>query len=59
MTIYMLPFRGLSTMAKELMAKELMAKELMAASRIMQSSSNELGTLVSGKEKCKQAKTDA
>ena len=31
-------------------------KELMAAIRLMQSSSNELNTLVSGKAKCKQQK---
>ena len=33
-----------------------LAKKLMAATRIMQSSSNELSTQVSGKAKCKQAK---
>ena len=35
-----------------------MAKELTAATRLMQSSSNELRTLVSVKAKCKQAKAD-
>ena len=33
-----------------------MAKELMAATRIMQSFSYELSTLVSDKAKCKQSK---
>ena len=41
-----LPSRGLSTLVKE----------LTAASQVMQSSSNELRTLLSGNAKCKQAK---
>ena len=41
MTIYTLPPRGLSTLVKE----------FTAATRMMQSSSNELSTLVSGKAK--------
>ena len=40
------PTRGLSTLANE----------LMAATHVMQSSSNELSPLVSGKAKCKQTK---
>ena len=46
MTIYKLLTRGLSTLAKELIVD----------SRIMQSFSDELSTLVSGEAKCKQAK---
>ena len=42
----MLPSEGLSTMAKG----------LMPATRIIQSCSNELSTLVSSKAKCKQTK---
>ena len=34
----------------------ILVKELTAATRVMQSSSNELSTLVSGKAKCKQMK---
>ena len=36
----------------------ILVKELTAATLVMQSSSNELITLVSDKEKCKQAKAD-
>ena len=42
----MFPPEGLSTLAKE----------LTATTRIMQNSSNELSTLISGKAKCKQMK---
>ena len=45
--IYMPPYQGLSTPAKE----------LTAATHVMQSSSNELSILVSVKAKCKQMKT--
>ena len=44
MTIYTLPTGVLSTLAKE----------LTVVIRLMQSSSKELSTLVSGKAKCKQ-----
>ena len=46
MTIYMLPSWGLS----------ILLKKLTAVTHVMQSSSNELSTLVSGKAKCKQMK---
>ena len=48
MTIYTLSPRGLSTVGKE----------LKAATRVMQSSSNELSSPVSDSVKCKQTKVD-
>ena len=48
MTIYTLPSRGLSTLAKE----------LTAATHVMQNSSNELSNLVSDCAKCKQTKAN-
>ena len=44
MTIYTISYRGLSNLAKE----------LSAVTRVMQSSFNELSTLVSDSKKCKQ-----
>ena len=46
--IHTLPFRVLSTLAKE----------LTAANRVMQSSSNELSTQISDSAKCKQTKAN-
>ena len=48
MTIYTLPSRGLNSLAKE----------LTAATRLMQSFSNELNTLISDSAKCKQKKAN-